>query len=173
MKTNKKIMVIGVGALLFSGFLLPQTQDRARPAETGSDTVEHADCSFFVQRNKFRAMRSDLDPGQQYRRGALTNQVAKLLGSSPTAAHLKSFADISNLGTIDKYLFADMQAKGVTPADKTTDFEFVRRVTLDLTGRIPAANRVLAFVTDTTPDKRAKLIDELLAKPEWVDKWTM
>ena len=32
---------------------------------------------------------------------------------------------------------------------------------------------MLSFVADTAPDKRAKLIDELLAKPEWVDKWTM
>ena len=29
------------------------------------------------------------------------------------------------------------------------------------------------FVADTTPNKRANLVDELLAKPEWVDKWTM
>src|SRR5262249_38606136 len=43
----------------------------------------------------------------------------------------------------------------------------------DLTGRIPTADRVLKFVADTAPDKRNKLIDELLAKPEWVDKWTM
>ena len=32
---------------------------------------------------------------------------------------------------------------------------------------------MLSFVADKTADKRAKLIDELLAKPEWVDKWTM
>ncbi|HEY2013272.1 MAG TPA: DUF1553 domain-containing protein, partial [Bryobacteraceae bacterium] len=54
-----------------------------------------------------------------------------------------------------------------------TDWEFIRRVTLDLTGRIPAPDRVLSFVADTSTDKRAKLIEELLAKPEWVDKWTM
>ena len=66
-----------------------------------------------------------------------------------------------------------MQAQGVQPADLTTDWEFIRRVTLDLTGRIPTSARVLAFVADTTPDKRAKLVDELLASPQWVDKWTM
>ena len=32
---------------------------------------------------------------------------------------------------------------------------------------------MLSFVADTAPDKRAKLIEELLAKPEWIDKWTM
>ena len=48
----------------------------------------------------------------------------------------------------------------------TTDWEFIRRVTLDLTGRIPDPARVLSFVADTTPTKRAALIEELLAKPE-------
>src|SRR4029453_10196141 len=62
---------------------------------------------------------------------------------------------------------------GVAPAGKTNDFEFIRRVTLDLTGRIPTPERVLSFTADTAADKRARLIDELLAKPEWVDKWTM
>ncbi len=76
-------------------------------------------------------------------------------------------------GPIDSYIFADFQAKGITPAAKTTDWEFIRRVTLDLTGRIPTPDRVLSFVADTTSDKRAKLVDELLAKPEWVDKWAM
>src|SRR5262249_25397079 len=47
------------------------------------------------------------------------------------------------------------------------------RVTLDLTGRIPTPDRVLSFVADTSKDKRAKLVDELLARPEWVDRWTM
>src|SRR5436190_1038567 len=76
-------------------------------------------------------------------------------------------------GSIDSFIFADFQKNGIKPAPSTNDWEFVRRVTLDLTGRIPTADRVLTFVADTTPGKRAKLIDELLAKPEWVDKWTM
>jgi len=76
-------------------------------------------------------------------------------------------------GSIDSYIWADFQANQITPAPRTTDWEFIRRITLDLTGRIPTPDRVITFVADTTPDKRAKLIDELLAKPEWVDKWTM
>jgi len=79
----------------------------------------------------------------------------------------------SRTNLIDKNIFQVLQQQGVTPADKTNDFEFIRRVTLDLTGRIPTVDRLMSFVADTTPDKRAKLVDELLAKPEWVDKWTM
>jgi hypothetical protein len=74
---------------------------------------------------------------------------------------------------IDSYIFAALQAAGVTPAPATTDYEFIRRATLDLTGRIPTPARVQSFVADTTPTKRAALVDELLARPEWIDKWTM
>lgn len=46
------------------------------------------------------------------------------------------------------------------------DAEFLRRVTLDLTGTIPTAAEARAFLADASPDKRAKLIDRLLASPE-------
>ena len=61
----------------------------------------------------------------------------------------------------------------MTPAARTTDAEYIRRVTLDLTGRIPDPARVVAFLADTRVNKRSLLVDELLAKPEWLDKWTM
>src|SRR5712692_10284954 len=66
-----------------------------------------------------------------------------------------------------------MKEIGVTPADLATDQEFLRRVTLDLTGRIPTPQEVLSFLADTSPDKRTAVVDRLLASPQWVDKWTM
>jgi hypothetical protein len=47
------------------------------------------------------------------------------------------------------------------------DAEFIRRASLDIRGRIPTANRVAKFLRDTDPNKRAKLIDEFLADPEY------
>ncbi len=79
----------------------------------------------------------------------------------------------AEMGTIDRHLFQVMQDAGVQPAQKTNDFEFARRVTLDLTGRVPTPERLLAFVGDSSADKRARLVDELLASQAWVDKWTM
>jgi len=75
--------------------------------------------------------------------------------------------------TIDRYLFKAMEDAGVAPAPPTTDYEFIRRVTLDLTGRIPTPDAVTTFVNDPTPDKRAKYVDSMLASSQWVDKWTM
>lgn len=75
--------------------------------------------------------------------------------------------------TIDKYIFEKLAQEGVAAAPPTTDYEFIRRVTLDLTGRIPAPDAVVNFVNDTTLGKRARLVDQLLNTPEWVDKWTI
>lgn len=74
---------------------------------------------------------------------------------------------------IDRHIFGVLQEKGIQPAARTSDYEFIRRVTLDLTGRVPKPERVTAFVSDSDPEKRAKYVDELLASSEWVDKWTM
>jgi Protein of unknown function (DUF1553)/Protein of unknown function (DUF1549) len=177
MKQNKISALCG-GALLLAGFLVSPAQEVNEPSppeppETGAAVVEHPECSYFLHRDKFKSVLPGSATGQQYGRSALTEQVMKLMSAAPSAQSARSAAVADSAGTIDKYLFAEMQAQGVTPADKTTDLEFIRRVTLDLTGRIPAPDRVLSFVADTTPDKRARLIDELLAKPEWIDKWTM
>jgi hypothetical protein len=96
-----------------------------------------------------------------------------MLGYVPGGSRTYNYDQSHAAGSIDSYIFADLQAHNIAPAPKTTDWEFIRRVTLDLTGRIPNPDRVLSFVADTAPDKRAKLVDELMAKPEWVDKWTM
>src|SRR5258708_6937239 len=171
MKIRTLSILSGAGALLLSGLIGAQAQDTEPPLRSeqmAPAVVEHPECSYFVQRNKKKYDGPD-SGADSYRRSQLTQQVTKML-SSPSRAAVKSFEDPSKFGTIDKYLFADMQANNITPANKTDDFEFIRRVTLDLTGRIPALDRVLSFAADKTPDKRAKLIDELLAKPERVDK---
>lgn len=74
---------------------------------------------------------------------------------------------------IDSDLFDAMKAAGVQPAALSTDAEFLRRISLDLTGQIPDSATVVAFVNDPAPDKRARKIDELLASDAFTDRWTM
>src|SRR2546428_463108 len=64
---------------------------------------------------------------------------------------------------IDKLL---VPVAGVTPAT-ASDAEFLRRVSLDLTGMPPSADEVRAFIAETAPDKRARLIDRLFASPHY------
>jgi Protein of unknown function (DUF1549)/Protein of unknown function (DUF1553) len=74
---------------------------------------------------------------------------------------------------IDADLFAAMKTNNVAPTQLASDEEFLRHVTLDLTGQIPDSATVQSFVADTTPTKRSKMIDQLLASDAFVDRWTM
>ncbi|HXB75619.1 MAG TPA: DUF1549 domain-containing protein [Candidatus Acidoferrales bacterium] len=165
------------GLLVFTGMLIGQTSDTPAPPDTGQLTVSHPECSFFGPlRERFARealqARGSRDP-RAFALSGTTEKVSAMLGNVPGGSRTYSYDQSHQAGSIDSYIFADFQANSITPAPASTDWEFIRRVTLDLTGRIPTADRVLTFVADTGADKRAKLVDELLAKPEWVDKWTM
>jgi hypothetical protein len=68
---------------------------------------------------------------------------------------------------IDDALDQALAAQKVRPAPLADDAEFLRRVCLDLIGVPPTADRAAAFLDSTDPDKRAKLIDELLSSPRY------
>ncbi len=74
---------------------------------------------------------------------------------------------------VDDEIFGTMKGAGITPTRLTTDAEFLRRVSLDLTGAIPNPSAIRAFVSDTSPGKRAAKIDELLLTDGYVDRWTL
>src|SRR5687768_7312298 len=72
---------------------------------------------------------------------------------------------------IDEHLFSAMAAANVPHAPLSGDEEFCRRAYLDLTGRIPTPEQVVAFVNDKSSDKRDRLVDQLIDSPAWVDHW--
>lgn len=72
---------------------------------------------------------------------------------------------------IDALLAAKMEKLGATPASLVDDPTFLRRATLDFAGRNPTWQEAQAFFADASPDKRTKLIDRLLASPDWADSW--
>ncbi|HEV3200223.1 MAG TPA: DUF1549 domain-containing protein [Bryobacteraceae bacterium] len=171
MKRPRLLSILGgVSVLVCAGLLIGQSSDVQLP-------VEHPECSYFgSQRERYvtdalnaAGMRSR----SSHKLSATTEQVTAMRAVLPGGSRTYTYDQSHAAGSIDSYIWADFKANSITPAPRTTDWEFIRRVTLDLTGRIPTPDRVLTFVTDSSTDKRAKLIDELLAKPEWVDKWTM
>ena len=89
------------------------------------------------------------------------------------AVRVPSLGTLPVANFIDTQVGAKLAASGIAPATVAGDEEFLRRVTLDLTGMIPTTADVQAFLADTRPDKRAKKIDALLNSDAFVDRWTM
>ncbi len=72
---------------------------------------------------------------------------------------------------IDAEVLKKLQAEKLAPASISGDVEFMRRVYLDITGRIPTPAQSLAFLDSSEPNKRGKLIDELLASKEYGEQF--
>jgi hypothetical protein len=73
---------------------------------------------------------------------------------------------------IDRLVVDKLRKLGVVPAELSGDAEFLRRVSLDMTGTLPSPGEVEAFLADKSPDKRARKIDQLLESPAYAAWWT-
>ena len=72
---------------------------------------------------------------------------------------------------VDKFVNSRLKQLQFIPGELCDDATFVRRIHLDLTGLLPTADRTRAFLADVTADKRAMLIDALLATEEFARFW--
>jgi hypothetical protein len=97
---------------------------------------------------------------------------ARVTSPLPNSVDPKVYADAPRANFIDDLVLKKLQALHIPPSPPCTDSEFIRRAFLDATGTLPTPDEVRKFVADTAKDKRAKLIDKLLERPEFVDYWT-
>lgn len=74
---------------------------------------------------------------------------------------------------IDDHVLAKLKLLRIAPSDLADDPTFVRRVFVDTLGILPTPQEVRRFLDDPRPDKRTRLIDALLERPEYVDFWTL
>src|SRR5262249_9495042 len=76
---------------------------------------------------------------------------------------------------VDQFTLKKWQQLGLVPSELCSDEQFIRRVTLDISGTLPTPAQVNAFVADKDPKKRDKLVDALLQTPEYsyyfANKW--
>jgi hypothetical protein len=177
---SRRVIAASVVGLAIYGLTPSKAQEsnqtvrlRGEAVASGQFSIDHSECTYFgPQRERFNPRPAT----QGFAAGRLTRQFQSAVTiNTPRVGRAVPFLDgrDSRSNLIDLNIQADLLANGITPAQKTNDYEFIRRVTLDLTGRIPTPDRVASFVASNDPAKRSALIDELLARPEWVDKWTM
>lgn len=74
---------------------------------------------------------------------------------------------------VDTHVHAKLRKLRIIPSEVCSDEEFLRRVSVDITGTMPTIDDYEKFRADTSPDKRGKLVDALLQRKEFVDIWVM
>jgi hypothetical protein len=102
--------------------------------------------------------------------------MAALNGTVAARAQTNLFESPAHLapeGEIDKIAFGRLKQLDIPPANLCSDAVFVRRAYLDVIGTLPAAREAGSFIQSRDPNKRAKLIDQLLARDEFADYWAM
>jgi hypothetical protein len=169
---------LGISLLLLD--FSPAGRLRAQEGPVIAEESVPAECTYFTNFEQYSA-----------RGPAMFQRLAPAAGTALRADHIgvrtqsvaKGLAAVSDgppvaaageLTWIDSYIFSTLQARGMAPANLTNDAEFLRRVTLDLTGRIPTGDETATFLSDIlNSQKRARAIDRLLDSPEWEDRWTM
>jgi hypothetical protein len=102
-----------------------------------------------------------------------SNLVASARIAAPFTAPIddKVFVNSPRHNFVDEHVIAKLQSLRIPPSEQCTDREFIRRAYLDCIGVLPSPKEVQKFVADNRPDRRAKLIDALVQRPEYVDYW--
>jgi hypothetical protein len=84
-----------------------------------------------------------------------------------------AWPDVQEVNFIDTHVFAKLRTLRIEPSELCSDSVFLRRAYIDAIGVLPTADAVRQFLSDTRSDKRARLIDELLAREEFADFWAL
>jgi len=110
----------------------------------------------------------------------ITTVSARALGQVATAqiGVIKDGKTLDEVGMkannfIDELVWNKLHKMKVRPASLSSDNEFIRRVFLDAIGVLPTREELHVFLQDTRSDKRSRLIDDLLHRPEYVSHWTV
>jgi hypothetical protein len=83
-----------------------------------------------------------------------------------------SFPRPPEVNFIDKLAWNKLERLGIEPSAFCDDATFLRRAFIDVIGTLPTIDETRAFLADKASDKRTKLVDHLLNRPEYTDYWT-
>ena len=91
----------------------------------------------------------------------------------PQDAPLEKYTFPQPANFVDEHVFARLKQLRIPPSELCSDGEFLRRVSLDITGTLPTAKEAEKFLADTDADKRGKLVDDLLRRPAYASYFAL
>ncbi len=104
----------------------------------------------------------------RYRNGRTTSRLA-----FPSDRPGFRWIEADDRHPVDRDVYAKLRAMRIHPSPPADDPTFIRRASLDAIGRLPAPAETRDFLADRDPDKRSKLIDRLVDRPEFADYWAL
>ncbi len=150
----KRFAIVSFGLIVAGSWLLAEKpRKKAREESMSSDRFAEIHAPLFQSPKSADA-------------GALTE---RLVSRIPASAFEKS--DPAPRNFVDAHIFGKLRHDGIPHAPLTGDGEFLRRVKLDLTGRIPSPEEARSFISDPDVAKRERLLEELLNSEAYVEKW--
>jgi Protein of unknown function (DUF1553)/Protein of unknown function (DUF1549)/Bacterial Ig-like domain (group 2) len=84
---------------------------------------------------------------------------------------MRDYPEVPRNNFIDELIFSKLKRLNIVPSPLSSDEEFLRRVYLDTVGLLPTLDESARFLNSADPQKRAKLIDQLIARPEFAELW--
>jgi hypothetical protein len=146
---------------------------------TNGQEVEVTDRSRFQSNNEAIAMvSSDGEvaatdvPGEAAIMVAFANEIAVFRAIIPRPEQV-AFPQLAANNFIDPLVDNKLRKLNIVPSGPVEEGVFLRRVYLDIIGTLPTVEETRKYLEDTRPDKRAKLVDALLERPEYADYWAL
>ncbi len=133
--------------------------------QSNSDGLAGVDESGFVTAGDV--------PGQVAIMASFMGSVGIFQAMVPNARPLADSGSWPAHNFIDRLVYARLRQLNIEPAAISSDAEFLRRVYLDVIGTLPTREEATRFLGDRRDDRRVRLVDELLARPEYADYWAL
>jgi hypothetical protein len=112
-------------------------------------------------------------PGQAAIMASFMNAVDTFRAIVPRHGRIDPYPALPENNFIDTLVFRELRRLNILPSEPAGDAEYLRRAYLDVIGTLPTAAEARQFLADPGPTKRARLVDELLQRPEFADLWAL
>jgi len=112
-------------------------------------------------------------PGSVAIMAAYMGEMAVFQALVPRSEKIQNYPELPANNFIDPLVHQRLKKLNILPSEGADDAEYLRRVYLDVIGTLPTAGEARAFLADARTDRRARLVDELLKRPEFNDYWAL